>query len=288
MSNVYLTSERDRKNYSLQDRKRAISYAREFMESVDCVVDSSARQNGNYANFRTNLPYAIRGVYAASLKTISLPMNFGNNLYARTFNITYGAVGPWPGDFTLPIGYFQYSINSGTVTYATASAAPNSNNLLYWILNYFQGALSDMSVDPTTGAINWTWDAATMGATSTDVPAFFQLGATNGLAWISNGYPIDLASPKQVAVIIPDLAAQNSKSNVVGIPNYFCTVPVSVGYGSVLVYEPVREDISWLGSSRDISSINVQIVDTATNTVLPLVSDWTISIRLYTSQEQTS
>jgi len=215
-------------------------------------------------------------------------MNFGTNLYVRTFDITYGAVGPWPGNFTLPIGYFQYSINDGTVTYATASASPNSNNLLYYILNYFQGALDNLAVDPTTGAINWTWDAATMGANSTNVPAFFQLGTTTGLAWVSTGYPIDLANPKHIGIIVPDFTAQNSKSNVVGIPNYFDVVPNNVGFGSVLVYEPIRENIVWLGSSRDISSINVQLVDTTTNVILPLVSDWTMTVLLYVSQEQTS
>ena len=80
---------------------------------------------------------------------------------------------------------------------------------------------------------------------------------------------------------------QNSKSNVVGIPNYFETVPVNVGFGSVLAYEPLREDINWMGASRDLSSIS-EVVDTLTNVVLPLVSDWSMTVRFYVTQEQTA
>ncbi len=277
----------DRLAYSLNDRKKAILQSKEFIASVDCIIESSSRQSGTYASFRTNLPYAVRGVYAASLKALSMPMNFGTNLYVRTFNVTYGNVGAWPGDFTLPIGYYYYSINQGNVTFAEAQMHLSSNNLLYYILNWFSGALASLSVDPSTGAINWVWDAATGGVTSTDVPAFFNLlTPTTGLAWVSNGSPIDLSGVKQIGIVIPDVSCQNSKSNVVGIPNYFETVPVNVGFGSVLAYEPLREDINWMGASRNLSSINVQVVDTATNTVLPLVSDWSMCVRFYVSQEQ--
>src|SRR5579864_4484424 len=242
-NNTFLTSDRDNKIYSLQERQRAILYSTEFIASVDCVIASVARQSGTFANFRTNLPYAVRGVYAASLKSISMPTTF-NNLYVRTFTVSYGMTGSWPGNFTLPQGYFQYPLNAGTVTYATATGFPTSNNLLYYILNYFMGALDSLHVDPTTGAINWTWDSATGGVTSTNVPAFFNLLSTSGLSWISNGNPVDLAAPKQIGIIIPDIASQNSKSNVTGIPNYFCVVPNSAGGGgSVLNYEPEREDL---------------------------------------------
>ena len=56
----------------------------------------------------------------------------------------------------------------------------------------------------------------------------------------------------------------------------------------MLAYEPMREDINWMGASRDLSSISVQVVDTATNTVLPLVSDWSMTVRFYVTKEQTS
>ena len=102
-------------------------------------------------------------------------MNFGTNVYTRAFNITYGNVGPWPGSFTLPIGYFYYPISAGTVTYTQASAFPSSSNLLYFILNYFSGALDSLTVLPQSGGINWVWNAATGGATSVDMPSFFQM-----------------------------------------------------------------------------------------------------------------
>ena len=74
-----------------------------------------------------------------------------------------------------------------------------------------------------------------------------------------------------------------------GIPNYFTTIPVSVGYGSVLAYEPIREDVSWFGSStKDISALRIQVVDTSTNVVLPLVSEWSMVLRFYVVQDQTS
>ena len=68
----------DKSAYSLSDRKRAILESKEFIASVDCVVSSASRLTGSSAAFRTNLPFAVRGVYAASLKSLSLPMTFGN------------------------------------------------------------------------------------------------------------------------------------------------------------------------------------------------------------------
>ena len=80
-------------------------------------------------------------------------MNFGTNVYTRSFNVTYTNVGAWPTSFTLPIGYFYYSVNAGTVTYTDAQSYPSSNNLLYYILNYFSGALLSLTVLPQTGSI---------------------------------------------------------------------------------------------------------------------------------------
>ena len=278
----------DKSAYSLSDRKRAILESKEFIASVDCVISSASRLTGVPAAFRTNLPFSVRGVYAAFLKSLSLPMTFGNNLSVRTFNVAYDNVGPWPGDFTLPIGYYYYSVNAGTVTYTEAQAHPSSNNLLYYILNWFSGALESLTVLPQSGGINWTWDNSTGGVDSTDVPAWFQLESTTGLAWISNGNPIDLSGTKTIGIVIPDISCQNSKSNVTPVPNYFATCPVNVGYGTVLSYEPIREDINWLGNSLDLSSISVQLVDTATNVVLPVLNDWIMCVRFYVSKEQTS
>jgi hypothetical protein len=285
MSRAYLN---DLKSFSLEDRKRAILTSTSFIQTVEQVLESSARISGTIASFRSSLPKGVRGVYAASLRSVSIPMNFATNLYTRTFNVTYTNVGPWPGDIVIPIGNFYYSINAGTVTYADATPHPTSNNLLYFILNYFNGALASLSVNPQSGAITWDWDAATGGVTSTDVPAWFNLQTTTGLAWISNGNPIDLSGVKTIGVIIPDLSSQSSKSNVVPIPGYFATIPVNVGFGQVLAYEPQREDICWLGANQDLSSMTVQLVDTATNVVLPMVTDWNITLRLYVSKEQTN
>ena len=270
---------------SIRDRKQAMFSNKEFMASVDCVIESSSRMSGTPSQFVTHLPYAIRGCWAASLASISIPMNFGTNVYTRTFDVTYTNVGPWPGTFVLPIGYFTYGINQGTVTYTEAQNYPSSTNLLYFILNQFSGALDSLTVLPQSGGINWEWNAATGGAVAT-VPSFFQLLSSFGLNWISNGQPIDLSGVKTIGIIIPDISCQESKSNVAGIPNYFTTVPVNVGYGEVLVYEPLREDISSFGGSNTISSLSVQVVDTNTNTVLPLVSDWSMVIRFYVLQEQ--
>lgn len=279
----------ERTSYSLQDRKRAILASKEFIPSVDCIIESSSRRSGSYANFTTNLPFAVRGVFGASLKSLSIPMNFGTNLYVRSFNVSYQNVSPYPGDFVLPIGYFWYSLNQGTVTYTDAQNYPTSNNLIYFILNEFSGALDNLHVDPVTGGINWSWNTSVTGTvTSNDVPEFFQLLSTNGNDWLSNGHPIDLSGVKTIGLIIPDVACQNSKSNVVGIPNYFETIPVNVSFGSVLAYQPTREDINWFGSSSNLSSISVKVVDTETNIELPLVSDWSMCIRFYVSQEQTA
>lgn len=271
---------------SIEDRKRAITQSKEFIPSIEVNIESKSRTSGTYAAFTTNLSYGIRGVYAASLKNFSLPMNFGNVLSPVSFNLTYTNVSPYPGNFLLSPGYYTYSINAGTVTYATAALNPTSNNLLYYILNWFSGGLDSLSVNPQNGTINWDWKASTGGATSTDMPAFFQLLDSAGLAWIGNGQPIDLSGCRTVGIIIPDLSIQSSKSNVVGIPNYFTSVPVNVGFGSVLVYEPVREDINWVGGPKTISSLSIMVVDTTTNEILPLVSDWSLVLRIYVSDQQ--
>lgn len=274
---------------SINERKQALYASREFMASVECVVESSKRTMGTIASFTALFPFSIRGVYAASLKSLSMPMNFGTLLSPLSFNVTYGAVGSWPGNITIPAGYWWYSINQGTVTYAEAQMNLSSNNILYFILNTFAGALDSLTVLPNSGGVNWVWDSATSGVSSTDVPAWFNLlTPLSGLSWVSNGYPWDLSGCRNVGIVVTDVAAQNSKSNVVPIPNYLATVPVNVSFGSVLAYEPQREDISYLGGAKNLSCICCQVVDTATNQVLPLVTDWSMVIRFYVTQEQTS
>jgi hypothetical protein len=279
----------DRVNPSLLDRKRAIFSAKEFISSVDLVVESSSRSSGTIASFTTLIPFSVRGVFAASLKSFSMPMTFGTNLAVRTFTVTYTNVVSYPGNFTMPIGFYYYSLSQGTVTYAEATAYPSSNNLLYFILNYFSGGLDSLTVNPQTGGINWTWDASTGGVSSSNVPAFFNLlTPLSGLAWISNGKPIDLSGCRDIGLIISDLSSQGSNSNVTRLPNYFDTIPVNVSFGSVLAYEPIREEINWFGSAKDISILNVQVVDAATNILLPLLTDWSMVIRLYVSADQNS
>jgi hypothetical protein len=273
---------------SINERKQALYASREFMANVDCVVESSKRTMGTIASFTAFLPYAVRGVWAASLKSLSMPMNFGTLLSPLRFDVTYGAVGPGPGNIVIPAGYWYYSINQGTVTYAQAQMNLSSNNILYFILNQFAGTLDSLTVLPNSGGVNWTWDASTSGVTSTNVPAWFNLLNTTGLAWISNGSPWDLSGCRNVGIVVTDVAAQNSKSNVVAIPNYLATVPVNVSFGSVLAYEPEREDICYLGGEKNLSCVCCQVVDTATNLVLPLVTDWSMVIRFYVTQEQTS
>jgi hypothetical protein len=273
---------------SLADRKQAMFSSKEFISSVNVVLSSTNRISGSLNACKFNLPTPIRGVYAASLKSISLPFNFGNVLSPLSFTVTYTNVVAFPGSFTLSAGYYWYDINAGTVTYATASATPTSNNLIYYILNYFSGGLTSITVNPLNGSWNWAWDSSTGGVASTNVPSFFQFGLTSlsGLNWLGNGNPIDLSGCKNVAIQIQELSYVSYQSTVLSNPGYFVTVPVNCDFGQVLSYQPIREDICYLDSQGDIGTLSVNIVDGATNSNLPLVSNWIIELRLYVIRNQ--
>src|SRR4051794_36038990 len=87
---------------SIQDRKRAIFSQKEFMSAVNCIVESVGRQaGGTHAHFTANLPFAVRGVYAASLTSLTMPMNFGTNLTDLSFDVKYTSVTAFPGNFAL-------------------------------------------------------------------------------------------------------------------------------------------------------------------------------------------
>lgn len=277
----------DTLNPSLADRKRALYSSREFMASVECVVDSSSRIRGTPNNFVTLVPYGIRGIYAASLKSCSIPQNFGNVLSAQSFTVTYQNVVAFPANFTLPVGFYYLNLNQGTLNY-TDITVTSSNNICEYIMINMLGAISSITVNPNTGSWNWVWDGTCGVVTSTDIGAFWQFLTHAGISWIGNGDPINLSGCLSIGIILPELSGTNSKSTQVGIPGYFASVPVTVPFGQVLAYVPIREDIVFLGGSKDLSNITVQLVDTQSNTVIPLSSDWTMALRLYVSQDQNS
>src|SRR5688572_8112374 len=76
----------------------------------------------------------------------------------KHFDVEYGAVTAYPGDFTLGIGRYSYNLYAGEITYAMASAAPvdlYKDDLVYILLRWFNGAIDSITIDPSTG--RWTW-----------------------------------------------------------------------------------------------------------------------------------
>ena len=135
---------------SLADRKKYIQYNSAFSGSSVCVLCSSNRIAGQINNAIFSLPRAVFA-YAASLKSLILPVTWYNVPNTLSFTVTYSPGGqPYPGSFTLPAGNYTYNLYQGQVTYAYVSAQPvntNANDLVWYILRWFVGGLTSITIN---------------------------------------------------------------------------------------------------------------------------------------------
>lgn len=132
---------------NLSDRKRYVQYNSAFSGNSTVVLSSASRQLGtiNNAIYRLNKPIIA---YAASLKSITLPVSWPNFTRNIHFNVTYSpGAQPYPGDITIPIGNYTYNLYQGQVTYAQVNAQPtwvNKDDLMWYILRWFSGGVDSI------------------------------------------------------------------------------------------------------------------------------------------------
>ncbi len=123
----------------------------------------------------------------------------------------YGAVTPFPGDFTLGIGRYSYNLYAGKITYEMANEAPIDlylDDLVYILLRWFSGAIDSISINPSTGVWTWVWNEDTVSVTSTseDVLGFFKIVSQGSRIWHSSS-TVDLVGPKNIVLTCSGLAA---------------------------------------------------------------------------------
>lgn len=278
---------------SYLDLKQILYRNPAFQPSTVLTLATENRTQGSTLNNpRWNLPYPVKGAYAISLKSLSLPYTWPNVVSAKTFDVTYGAVTAYPGDFTLPIGNYYYYLNGGTVTYATASALPPTEekaNLVYYILRWFNGGVSSISIDPSNGEWIWTWDPSvvTVTSTSADVLGFFKINYQTSQTWKSSA-TVDITGPKLIAIGCPDLAVGGYVSSATPLQSYLCTCPMqTIAQGDLLTHEPPIEHVTWFAQTgKFISAISLGIYDAATNELLPLQAEWSCELKVYIDRPQ--
>jgi hypothetical protein len=268
---------------SLQDRKKYIQYNPAFSGSSVCVLCSSNRVSGTINNAIFRLPRPV-SAYAASLKSLILPVTWYNVQNILTFNVTYSPGGqPYPGDFTLEPGNYTYNLYQGEVTYSFVNAQPiyvNANDLAWILLRWFSGALTSITINPTNGGWTWVWNSALTSVTSSDLPNFFQITEQEPLVWLGTN-PVDLVGPRDLLISSPELSANSYFSTSAPNQSYICSCPVNATYGDVLVHEPSQEIVNYFANEKPISIITISIQDAHTSQLIPLTMNWVCEIRLY-------
>ena len=248
----------------------------DFQPATVLALDTTNRVPGTPINNPTfSLPTPVKGSYAVSLKSLTLPVTWPNVTSSVGFEVTYGAVTGFPGSFTLPIGRYYYD-NSGIVTYTTAAAAPATDfkdNLVYRLLIQMGGAITSIQIDPSDGTWNWEWDPSCVSVTTTssDVPTFFKISQKGSLYWITSG-TIDLVGPKLI-MIGANLASGGYVASSTISQSYLRSCLPTSSFGDLLTHEPTKEHVTWFGQTKIVSNVTLAIIDSSTNLLLPLQAD---------------
>ena len=259
------------------------------------VLDTANRTVGSSINNPSwSIPVPVKGAYAVSLKSLVLPVSWPNVTSTKHFDVTYGQVTPFPGDFTLGIGRYSYNLYAGKITYTMANEAPidlYQDDLVYNLLRWFSGAIESITINPSTGVWTWVWDEDTKSVTSTseDVLGFFKIHYQSGRIWQSSS-TVDLVGPKVIALSCSGLAAGCYVGSIqeTCCVSMLCSCPVgNLEFGDMLTHEPTIEHISSFGMpSKFISNITLSVIDAATGQLLPLTSDWACELKFYVEVKQ--
>ena len=126
---------------SFLDLKQILYRNPAFQPCTVLTLDTTNRKINTALNNPTwNLPIPVKGVYAVQMKSLTLPVSWPNVTRQVEFEVDYGSVTPFPGNFVLP-------------TYAQAAAAPVNDYLddfVYYVLRWFSGAVVSISITPST------------------------------------------------------------------------------------------------------------------------------------------
>lgn len=270
------------------DRKRYVEYDSAFSGNSTIVLCSASRVGGTIANALYRLPKPVVS-YAASLKSLTLPVSWPNVLTTVHFDVTYSpGAQPYPGDFTLGAGNYTYNLYQGQVTYAQVNAQPiyvNADDLVWYVLRWFSGGVDSITINPSTGAWTWVWNGGitTVISTSPAVTSFFKITRQINNTWIGSGL-VDLTGPKDLLISCPELYAEGYFSVAATNQSYICSVPVDKTYGDVINHQPNMELVNYFNNDKPISQITISIVDCETNILLPLTIDYTLELKLYLTQ----
>ena len=273
---------------SFLDRKRYVQYDSAFSGNSTLVLSSASRVGGTIANAVYRLPKPIIA-YAASLKSLTLPVSWGNVLQPIHFDVVYSpGAQPYPGDFTLGEGNYTYNLYQGQVTYAQVNAQPihvNQDDLVWYILRWFSGGVDSITINPITGAWTWVWNNSitTVTSTSPAVRDFFKITGQSFNIWNGSGL-VDLTGPKDLLVSCPELYSEGYFSVVATNQSYICSVPVDKTYGEVINHQPALQLVNYFANQKPISQITISIVDAETNMLLPLTIDYTLEMKLFLTQ----
>ena len=275
---------------SFLDLKQILYRNPAFQPCTVLTLDTANRKINTALNNPTwNIPIPVKGVYAVQMKSLTLPVAWPNVTRQVEFEVDYGSVTPFPGNFVLPVGRYSYNLYGGLVTYTQAAAAPVNDyldDLVYYVLRWFSGAVVSISINPSTGVWIWEWDPSCTSVTVTsgasDVTGFFKIGTFFPLNWQSTG-TVDLTGPRNIVIGCSDLAAGGYVSSVTNSQNYLCSCPVpTLNFGDILSHEPSNPNVTWFGvAGKYVSSITLSIIDAATNTLLPLDAEWSVELKFY-------
>lgn len=233
------------------------------ISSKDRSVESPSKYNIIYRTNNNDLHQVSRVV----LKSAIIPNNAYNiNIHNNTLNfVNTGSVGP----YVIPVG--QYT----TATLITAIEA------LITDLTIVQSALTgrltftmaantfDIDPNPVTNPMSTTLGFETVAATVATYTADHQPDLTG----LDNVYIESQALSSNTAMISADKLKQS----------VFCNVGMDVAYGSVKVLEKDLDslDFSAYHTHKNISSIDIKLVDENSNELDLNGAEWTLIFRVF-------
>jgi hypothetical protein len=268
------------------ERKKIATSSTLFCNTILFDFDTVNRSAGSVAQPQFFLQKPVTQCYGVSLRHAQIPNSWGNLLVAKTLEVKYSNVVAYPLDIVISAGNWNYDIEGGTITYATAAAAPITDftdNIIYQILRQFAGAVDSIGVNASTGVWTWIWNAACGTVTPVSGQSFYKITFTNGgppSVWLSSGAP-DLTGPKKLMIQMNQLP-----SNGFALPNtssqsYLCSVPIDAGFSEVIHHEPYFEQVIQFQHPVNFSFMSFGLVDPTTGLALPATIDWSCEIKLY-------
>jgi hypothetical protein len=227
--------------------------------------DRSAESSSRYQIIYHTNDYDLHQIKKIVLKTALIPnTQYNLNTHNNVLNLPNTISGPL---YTVPVG--QYSVST--------------------LITALQGLVSGLTItqDPTTLKLTLAMAGGTFDVLTTANPMAKTLGILTTAATQTShacvGLP-DLVGLKNVYISTQALSNHTSMITSDKKQNVFCNVGIDVEFGAVKVLEEDGDslDFAVYHSQKNISTIDITLLDENSNVVDLNGADWHLIFRVYT------